>query len=44
MLGRRNVEMIGKIMSKASESIIGMLSAKPITMDNNASKFDFGTH
>ncbi|WP_430428556.1 flagellar hook-length control protein FliK [Parasphingorhabdus sp.] len=35
--------MIGKIMSKASESIIGMLSAKPITMDNNASKFDFGT-
>jgi hypothetical protein len=35
--------MIGKIMSEAAHSIIGMFSAKPLVMENNASNFDFGS-
>ena len=35
--------MIGKIMSEAAYSIIGMLSAKPLVMENKASVSDFGS-
>ena len=35
--------MIGKIMSEAAHSIIGMFSAKPLVMENNASISDFGS-
>ena len=35
--------MIGKIMSEAAHSIIGMLSAKPINMEHKASNSDFGS-
>lgn len=35
--------MIGKIMSEAAHSIIGMFSAKPLHMENNASNSDFGS-
>ncbi|QJB68022.1 flagellar hook-length control protein FliK [Parasphingorhabdus halotolerans] len=35
--------MIGKIMSEAAHSIIGMFSAEPLVMDNKASISDFGS-
>ena len=35
--------MIGKIMSEAAHSIIGMLSAKPVGMERNPSNSDFGS-
>ena len=35
--------MIGKMMSEAAHSIIGMFSARPVGMDNNASNTDFGS-
>ncbi|MEH6700089.1 flagellar hook-length control protein FliK [Parasphingorhabdus sp.] len=35
--------MIGKIMSEAAHSIIGMFSAKPLGMENNVSHSDFGS-
>ena len=35
--------MIAKMMSEAAHSIIGMFSAKPVGMENNASPLDFGS-
>lgn len=35
--------MIGKIMSEVSHSIIGMLSAKPVGMETQLSKFDLNS-
>tara|TARA_R110000824_G_scaffold305316_3_gene493190 strand:+ start:5548 stop:6981 length:1434 start_codon:yes stop_codon:yes gene_type:complete len=35
--------MIGKIMSEAAHSIIGMFSARPVDMENNPSNSDFGS-
>jgi len=35
--------MIGKIMSEVSHSIIGMLSAKPVDMETQLSKFDLNS-
>lgn len=35
--------MIGKIMSEAAHSIIGMLSAKPVRMEHGTSNSDFGS-
>ncbi|MEH6716677.1 flagellar hook-length control protein FliK [Parasphingorhabdus flavimaris] len=35
--------MIGKIMSEAAHSIIGMFSAKPLGMENKVSHSDFGS-
>ncbi len=35
--------MIGKIMSEAAHSIIGMFSAKPLSMEHKTSNSDFGS-
>lgn len=35
--------MIGKMMSEAAHSIIGMFSARPVNMESKASNLDFGS-